>query len=96
MPSIDEDLLVDLHGDGKWIVFAEQNNGYLWQNFLKTLYRHRERMDGADLRKVVTINTLSSEGRPRFIHSATYEELIAAFSLDAEGISRTIRNRLKP
>ena len=39
MPSIDEDLLLSLYGSGKLLCFAEQNNGYIWQNFLKILYR---------------------------------------------------------
>ncbi|HEY6988678.1 MAG TPA: transketolase, partial [Bryobacteraceae bacterium] len=39
MPSIDEDLLLRLYGSGKLLCFAEQNNGYIWQNFLKILYR---------------------------------------------------------
>jgi transketolase C-terminal domain/subunit len=41
MPSIDEGLLLQLYDSGKLLVFAEQNNGYIWQNFLKLLYRHR-------------------------------------------------------
>jgi len=92
MPSIDEDLLIELLRSGKPVVFAEQNNGYVWQNFLKVLYRNRDRIDGVNLRKVITINSLSAEGLPRFIHSATYEELIAAFGLDPEGIARVVRN----
>ena len=95
MPSIDEELLLDLQRSGKLVVFAEQNNGYVWQNFLKTLYLHREEIDGVDLRKVITINSLSAGGVPHFIHSATYEELIAAYGLDPEGIARVIRNHVK-
>ncbi|MEA2541615.1 MAG: transketolase, partial [Acidobacteriaceae bacterium] len=32
MPSIDEKLLLDLYNSGQWLVLAEQNNGYIWQN----------------------------------------------------------------
>ena len=32
----------ELFESGKPLVFAEQNNGYIWQNFLKVLYRHRK------------------------------------------------------
>src|ERR1700733_8677235 len=79
MPSVDEELLLQLYLSAKPLIFAEQNNGYLWQNFLKVLYRNREVATLAGLDRVVTINTLSVEGKPQFIHSATYEELVDAF-----------------
>ena len=41
MPSMDDGLLLELFESGTRIVFAEQNNGYIWQTFLKALYRHR-------------------------------------------------------
>jgi transketolase len=90
MPSIDEDLLVRLYQSRKLLLFAEQNNGYIWENFLKVLYRHRNKTGLQNLDKVITINTLTSEGRPQFIHSATYEELIAAFKLTPESIANAI------
>jgi transketolase len=90
MPSIDEDLLVRLYQSRKLLLFAEQNNGYIWENFLKVLYRHRNKTSLQNLDKVITINTLTSEGRPQFIHSATYEELIAAFKLTPESIANAI------
>ena len=63
MPSIDEGLLLQLYDSGKLLIFAEQNNGYIWQNFLKVLYRHRKA--SADLARVATINTLDSRGSAR-------------------------------
>jgi transketolase len=90
MPSIDEDLLVKLYQSRKLLLFAEQNNGYIWENFLKVLYRHRGKAGLQNLERVMTINALTPEGRPQFIHSATYEELIAAFKLTPEGISDAI------
>jgi transketolase len=90
MPSIDEDLLVKLYQSRKSLLFAEQNNGYIFENFLKVLYRHRADAGLQNLDKVMTINTLTSEGQPQFIHSATYEELIAAFKLTPEGIADAI------
>jgi transketolase len=89
MPSIDDGLLLELFESGTGIIFAEQNNGYIWQNFLKTLYRHRRKLRGGDLERVIAINTLDAEGRPRFIHSGTYEELIEAFGLSAAQLART-------
>jgi len=91
MPSIDEQLLLKLHESGKPLCIAEQNNGYIWQSFLKTLWRHRR---GGDLSKVVAINTLSDSGKPRFIHSGTYEQLIGAFGLAPSQIAQTIKERL--
>ena len=90
MPSIDEDLLLQLYQSGKRMLFAEQNNGYLWDNFMKVLYRHRDKTGLQNLDRVFTLNTLTSEGRPQFIHSGTYEELLAAFKLTPEGIADAI------
>lgn len=91
MPSIDDDMLIDLYGSGKVLIFAEQNNGYIWQNFLKVLYRNRDQMELTNLKKIVTINTLTADGEPQFIHSATYDELITAFHLTPEAIAQTVQ-----
>lgn len=93
MPSIDDGLLLQLHDSGRVLVFAEQNNGYIWQNFLKVLYRHRK--TSSDLARVTTINTLDSQGRARFIHSGTYEELVEAFGLSAPHIAEFVKNRVE-
>ena len=94
MPSIDDQLLLSLFQSGKVLVFAEQNNGYIWQNFLKVLYRNRAKLQGGDLAKVATINTLTPEGQAQFIHSATYEQLIAAFGLTPEAIAKTVQDHV--
>jgi transketolase C-terminal domain/subunit len=93
MPSVDEAMLLHLYDSGKLLVFAEQNNGYLWQNFLKTLYRQKEQ--AADLSRVLAINTLDRDGRPQFIHSATYEQLVAAFGLAPTQVAETILRELR-
>ncbi|MBV8903812.1 MAG: transketolase, partial [Acidobacteriia bacterium] len=87
MPSIDESLLLELYDWGRPLVFAEQNNGYIWQNFLKILYRRRA---AADMSRIFTVNTLGPDGRPQFIHSGTYEELIAASCLAPNQLAETI------
>jgi transketolase N-terminal domain/subunit/transketolase C-terminal domain/subunit len=89
MPSIDEDLLLRLYDSGKLIVFAEQNNGYIWQNFLKTLHRRRAAVCGAE--RIVTVNTLLPDGRAQFIHSATYEELIEVYGLSGSKLAAQAR-----
>jgi transketolase len=93
MPSVDESLLVKLYNSGKLLLFAEQNNGYLWQNFLKVLYRSKNETTGS-LQHVITINTLTAEGKAQFIHSATYEELIEAFALTPAHIAKTVQSTL--
>jgi transketolase C-terminal domain/subunit len=92
MPSVDDRLLMELCDSGKLLVFAEQNNGYLWQNFLKVIYRNRERMNPEVLKRTLTINALNADGMPQFIHSATYEELTAAFGLTPEAIADAVES----
>ncbi|MGH9352767.1 MAG: hypothetical protein ACRD2G_11505 [Terriglobia bacterium] len=91
MPSIDEKLLLQLRESGKLLCIAEQNNGYIWQNYLKVLFRNRKPFGWDGGHRVVTLNTLTAQGRPQFIHSGTYEELIDAFGLSAQKIAATLR-----
>jgi len=95
MPSLDDALFMDIAKSGKTIVFAEQNNGYLWQNFLKALYRNRAINVGDVLNRVVTISTLDRDGKAQFIHSATYEQLTAAFGLTPESIADTVQRAVR-
>ena len=71
---------------------AEQNNGYILQNLLKVLYRRGDRPRQLD--RILAINTLDADGRPRFIHSGTYEELIEAFGLTPAKIAARHRARV--
>ncbi|MBW2057531.1 MAG: transketolase [Deltaproteobacteria bacterium] len=94
MPSVDESLLLELYDSRRWIFIAEQNNGYIWSEFRKILFRSRERVDTT---RLVPINTLDSNERPRFIHSATYDQLLNQFELApgqlAEKIEKTLSGR---
>jgi transketolase len=94
MHSIDESLLLNLYQSGLPLFIAEQNNGYIWQNFLKALYRHRRELSGTDLKGVEAINTLAPDGRPQFIHSATYEQLLTAFGLAPSDLAERILARV--
>ena len=94
MASIDEDLLIDLCTSGRLICVAEQNNGYILQNLLKLHYRRLSSNLAGALERVIALNTLDGEGRPRFIHSGTYEELIDAFGLTPAGIAGAIERAL--
>jgi len=95
MASVDEDLMLKLYQSGLPMLFAEQNNGFLWQNFLKVLYRNRRtsRVDGLD--RVTTINTLDANGNEQFIHSATYEELVEVFGLTAAAIASAVQRAVQ-
>lgn len=95
MPSLDDALFMELAQSGKAVIFAEQNNGYLWQNFLKALYRGQASNAGDVLKRVVTISTLDRNGKPQFIHSATYEQLTAAFGLTPDSIAATVERAIR-
>jgi transketolase C-terminal domain/subunit len=91
MPSIDEEMLVALAGSGKLLCVAEQNNGFILHNLCKLLFR-RGMPDR--LTRVLPINTLDADGRPQYIHSGTYEELIDVFHLTPPQIADAIARRL--
>lgn len=93
MPSIDEALLLRLVDSGKIICIAEQNNGFILQNLMKVLFRHR-RADWSGVDRLLAVNTLDKDGRPQYIHSGTYEELVEAFNLTPEALARTILTRV--
>jgi transketolase C-terminal domain/subunit len=93
MPSIDEELLTRICESGRVVCLAEQNNGYILQNLMKTAFRRRGSARIA-LDRVVAINTLDADGRPRFIHSGTYEELIEVFGLTPSKIAAAIAAHL--
>jgi transketolase len=94
MPSIDDGLLIGLLGSGKLVCLAEQNNGYILQNAMRIVHRSRSAAAREGLDRVLAINTLGPDGRPRFIHSGTYEELVEAFGLTPAGIANAVRERL--
>lgn len=94
MPSVDNQMLVELCNSGKLLVIVEQNNGYLLQNLLKLAYRSRSLLDPRVFERIVAINTLDADGSPQFIHSATYEELTAAFGMTPEAIADTVENEI--
>jgi transketolase C-terminal domain/subunit len=89
MPSVDEAKLLSLCGSGKLIVFAEQNNGFLWQNAIKTAARH-----GKSPGRTLFVNALTTEMKPRFVHSGTYEQLLDAFSLSPAKLADLIASSL--
>lgn len=93
MPSIDEDLLLSLLESGRMVCLAEQNNGYILQNLLKVAFRRQRGLQ--NLGNVLAINTLDSHGKPQFIHSGNYEELIEAFGLTPGAIAKAVEARVR-
>jgi transketolase len=85
MPSVDEETLGALAESGKLVVFAEQNNGFLWQNYARVVVRK-----GLRPGRVIAVNALTSEGKAQFIHSGLYEELLEAFGLSPRQLAETI------
>jgi transketolase len=89
MPSIDEELLLNLYDSGKRLYFAEQNNGYIWRCFQKILFQRRKSI-ATD--RLMAVNTLGADAKPQFIHSGSYPQLLAAFGLSPQQLSETIRH----
>jgi len=86
MPSYDEALAEELHDSGKKIILAEQNNGYLWHCFRKTLFGKKN----PRAENIFPVNLLDKDGKPRFIHSATYGELLETNDLTPEQIAKKV------
>jgi transketolase N-terminal domain/subunit/transketolase C-terminal domain/subunit len=91
LPSIDRQLLLRLYDTGKPVFVAEQNNGYIWSEYRKVLFMEKKEIN---TERLIPINTLNGEGNPRFIHSATYPELLEQFGLSPAQLAETIRGRL--
>ena len=91
MPSVDEGLLVELYNSGKLLCFAEQNNGYLWRNFQKSVFKQVQKIDAS---RSFAVNTLDEAGQPRFIHSGTYQQLLGAFGLSPSQLAEAITRRV--
>ncbi len=91
MPSFDESLMTKLYDSGKPTFIAEQNNGFLWSQTRDGLFRS-QRIAGAG--KLIPINTLDASGRPQFIHSATYPQLLEAFRLSPKLVADEVRKLL--
>jgi hypothetical protein len=83
-----------MSASGKTVCLAEQNNGYILQNVFKMLFRRWRGVE--NLKNVLAINTLDRGGRPQYIHSGTYEELVEAFGLTPSAIAGAVRARVRP
>ncbi|MCE1159231.1 MAG: transketolase [Spirochaetia bacterium] len=88
MPSFDPEMMTTLVKDGRPIILAEHNNGFLYK-------MARESLFGKDRAgRIIALNTLDSKGERQFIHSATYDQLLERFILSPKGIAQRIQREL--
>jgi transketolase len=92
LPSFDEKLLLELHDAGRPILFAEQNNGYLWDQFRQAVVKARPTLQTGHLH---SINTRDDAGQLQFIHSGTYGELTDHFNLSPTKLAARIGQMLR-
>jgi len=91
MPSYDGELLRELAASNTTLLFAEQNNGALFDHFSRELVKHKF---SCDLHKVMHLSTRDKEDRMQFIQSGTYGQLIKELGLTAQDIARTVKSSL--
>ena len=84
MPSFDGELSAEMLQQGKKLLFVEQNNGYLARRFYEYAAHNKLPLPPG---QVYALNLLDESGRPRFIHSGTYQELAKQYGLDAQSIA---------
>jgi len=88
MPSFDPDMMAALARSGKLVILAEQNNGFLYKRTKETFFGKEE------TGRIIALNTLDSKGERRFIHSATYDQLLEHFTLSPAAIAQRVRSEL--
>lgn len=93
MPSFDPETVEQLLTQTKMpIVFAEQNNGFLWNATAKMIL---DRQISVDTSRLVAVNMNREDGSYRFIHSATYKELTQHANLDAASLAAKMKALVK-
>ena len=91
MPSIDPEMLCLLARGSLPVVFAEQNNGYIWASCSRILL---ERGIAPSSGVLHPVNTSGEGGAPRYVHSGTYKELLDEFHLGPEQLAQKIQKLL--
>lgn len=89
MPSFDYEILAEVIACKKPIIFAEQNNGYIWK-----LFRERAFNDAACAALCHPLNCTTGSRGKHFIHSGTYDQLVKRYGLDSKQIAEYVRNIL--
>jgi transketolase len=93
MPSYDYALCEALARKGIPLLFAEQNNGGLFDTFARHILQKNIPCDPG---KVIHLNALDPEDRIQFIQSGTYPELLGNLGLRPEDIAAAIKAHLAP
>jgi transketolase len=91
MPSLDEMLIGELYDTGRKLFVAEQNNGLIMEGLRRCLW---SRGSSVDPRRIIPINALGPDGRPQFIHSATYDQLLDRFGLSGAKLAARLKKEL--
>jgi transketolase len=89
MPSIDKKMLKELNESGSKLVFAEQNNAWLFNSFLRAMY---DEHSSVDREKVLSLSTLKADGSKRFLHSGTLPQFYDYLKLDGQSIAQRIES----
>ncbi|MDR1863347.1 MAG: hypothetical protein LBQ67_05435 [Treponema sp.] len=88
MPSYDSDIPKDFAAKGIPVVFAEQNNGALFDAFSRdVLKKHIPLRPG----QAAAVNTRGEGDKLCFIQSGSYRQIIEALGLGAENIADVIK-----
>lgn len=88
MPPFDSELLADLTRQGKRLVFAEQNNGFLFAMYLDEMYSRKITWAPE---KLLSLTTRDRNRKARHLHSGTYGQLAKLCGLTGEDIASAIQ-----
>lgn len=88
MPSYDYALCEALARKGVLLLFAEQNNGGLFNKFAQHLLQKKIPCDSG---KVMHLNALDAEDQQQFIQSGTYPELLGNLGLRPGDIAAAVK-----
>lgn len=88
MPSFDAEMTAELTKQGKRLVFAEQNNGFLFASYLDEMYARKIPWDPT---KLLALSTRGVNRKIRHLHSATYEELATLCKVSVNDIVQAIK-----
>jgi transketolase len=88
MPSYDGGLLGDLAKTGIYLLFAEQNNGALFDRFSRDIQKRKIPVRPG---QIIAMNTRDREDELHFIQSGSYEQIIEALGLTAADIFSVVK-----
>jgi transketolase len=89
MPSFDRETVLELLSQDALTVVAEQNNGFIWHEVGQLSLRNP-----VSLQNCMAVNVSYPDGRYLFVHSATYEQLLARFGLTPQQLAEAVTRRL--